>query len=89
VLYKICSKVLANRLKEILDEIISEEQSVFVPGRLITAYDCIHSMRKKKWRQDGCAVNVDMIKSYDRVDWAYLQGILQKMGFDGQWVLLL
>lgn len=88
VLYKIVSKVLANRLKVILLEITSPAQCAFVPGRLISdntliAYEILHYMRRKrKGGQGYAAIKLDMSKAYDRVKWPFLQAMMEKMGFD-------
>jgi len=86
IIYKICTKVLANRLRMFLDEIIYEEQSTFVPGRLITnnvlvAYECTHYLKRKKGKSGACAIKLDMAKAYDRVEWNYLHGIMLRLGF--------
>jgi hypothetical protein len=92
VVYKLISKILANRLKKILEEIISPNQSVFIPGRLITdnillAYECTHFMKSKKRGKEGyAAVKLDMSKAYDRVEWEFVERVMRKMGFAERWV---
>ena len=87
VIYKVISKVLANRLKQVLLDIISPTQSAFVPGRLITdniivAYEVLHSMyARKKGKTGALALKLDVSKAYDQVEWLFLQGIMQKLGF--------
>lgn len=87
VVYKIISKVLANRLKSIIDLIISDSQSAFIPGRLITdnimvAYEVMHFMKRKtSGKQAWMALKLDMSKAYDRVEWNFLKAVLHKMGF--------
>ncbi|KAH9684396.1 reverse transcriptase domain-containing protein [Citrus sinensis] len=74
VLYKIISKMLANRMKLVLDLVISDSQSAF---------------RKWQGKNGVAALKIDMSKAYDRIKWKFLQDMMLKMGFDAKWVALM
>ena len=92
VIYKIISKVLANRLKQVRLQIISSTQSAFVSGRLITnnvlvAYETLHTMHaRKKGKKGSMALKLNISKAYDRVKWYFLHSIMEKMGLSAGWI---
>lgn len=95
VIYKVISKVLANRLKLVLPAVISENQCAFLPGRLISdniliSFELMHYLKRKtRGSRGGMAIKLDMSKAYDRVEWGFLKAMLLKMGFHDRWVRLL
>ena len=94
VVSRIVSKVLANRVKPILPNIISDSQSAFVPDRLISdntsvAYEMLHRLRNKRKGKIGhMAVKLIISKVYDRVEWEFLLKIMVKLGLAKKWVNL-
>ncbi|GJX42038.1 putative RNA-directed DNA polymerase, eukaryota, reverse transcriptase zinc-binding domain protein [Tanacetum coccineum] len=95
VLYKCISKIIANRVKEGLGDIVSINQSAFVPGRGI--FDNIlltQELMRNYHRRRGlprCAFKVDIQKAYDTVDWKFLETILVGFGFHPkmvQWIMV-
>lgn len=94
VAYKILTKMLANRLKDVIGDVVSDSQSAFIPGRLITdnvlvASEVLHFLKRKQRGQCGWgALKLDMAKAYDRMEWGYLREIMRCMGFAEDWIKL-
>ena len=88
-LYKILTKVLANRIKRVMDKVISKSQNAFVEGRqildavLITNELVDSSLRRKKC---GLVCKLDIEKAYDSISWEFLYKVLDKMGFGRRWL---
>ncbi|XP_058775034.1 uncharacterized protein LOC131649281 [Vicia villosa] len=83
------SKLLAGRLKRVLDSIISPNQSAFVPGRqlldgvLISNEVADYAPKEEK----SCILfKVDFEKAYDKVNWDFLRFLLKEMGFGTIWM---
>ena len=56
----------------------------------MVAFETMHSIDKKRKGNEGLmAVKLDMSKAYDRVEWAYLESMMKKMGFGERWISLI
>ena len=83
-MYKILSSTIANRIKTVLDSLVSKTQTGFVAGRFIgentrLIYDILHYTEKESI--PGLLMLIDFEKAFDSVSWDFLYETLKLLGF--------
>ncbi|GJV91444.1 RNA-directed DNA polymerase, eukaryota, partial [Tanacetum coccineum] len=86
--YKVVTKVLANRLALVIAELVSDTQSAFVADRQILdgpfiLNEILHWCKRKK--KQAMFFKVDFAKAYDLVRWDYFLDVLEAFGFGQIW----
>ncbi|KAJ4776087.1 RNA-directed DNA polymerase (reverse transcriptase)-related family protein [Rhynchospora pubera] len=86
---KLISKVLANRLKQVLPHLISSGQTGFLAGRYIAenfncAREFLHHIENSK--QPGLMFKIDFAKAFDSVSWSFLIQVLEQRGIPCKFV---
>ena len=92
VKYKIGSACIANHIKQVLPQLINEDQTGFVPGRYIgdnlrLLYDIMHYLQNENL--PGLLVSIDFEKAFDSVNWNFMGKVLKRFGFGKdiiQWI---
>ncbi|XP_057444019.1 secreted RxLR effector protein 78-like [Lotus japonicus] len=88
-MFKVISKVLANRIKGVLSDLIDECQFYFVGERnmqvsVLVANEAIHEAKRRK--MSTFVLKVDYEKDYESVEWSFLFYMLKRMNFGENWV---
>ena len=92
--YKIASKAIANRIKIVLPELISDDQSGFVKNSCISnnirTLDSVIQYTANK-NIPGLLLFLDFEKAFDTLEWSFTKKSLQHFGFGpslSKWVRL-
>ena len=88
--YKIISKVLANRMQKVIHKIISPNQAAFIKGRsihhnILLANDLVKDLHSKA-RGTKICIKADLRKAFDSVNRKFIYKMLLDMNFPQQWI---
>uniref|UniRef100_A0A803P656 Reverse transcriptase domain-containing protein n=1 Tax=Cannabis sativa TaxID=3483 RepID=A0A803P656_CANSA len=86
-LYKVIAKILSNRLRPLMNDLVCPFQSAFILGRWIAessilTQEIIHKILHKRGRGGLMALKLDMHKAYDKMEWDFLDRVLRANGFN-------
>ncbi|XP_030479314.1 uncharacterized protein LOC115696561 [Cannabis sativa] len=65
-----------------MDSLVSPIQSAFIPGRWIAessilTQEIIHKIRHQRGKEGLMAIKLDMHKAYDKMEWSFIQRVLE------------
>ena len=76
-IYLIILKVLANRLRDVINEPVDPFQSTFIPGQQLVDSAVMAEEIIIEWKRSatkGVLWKVDFTKAYDSIDWNFMCG---------------
>ena len=88
-LYKLLAKVLANRLKRVIEKVISLAQNAFVEGRQILNAAFIANEGVDSWlrrKESGMLCKLDIANAYDHISRDFILMVLENMRFRTKWL---
>lgn len=89
-LYKLISKIITRRLKEVISDIVGLAQSAFIEGRSIVDNILFSHEIFKGYSRKGvsprCVMKIDLRKAYDSLEWSFLHQILAAYGFPAKFL---
>lgn len=86
---KLISKVMAIRLRRVLPDLITTEQTAFIKGQqisenFISTREILHHIQASK--QSAVFLKLDFAKTFDSVNWDFLINVMEARGFPIRWI---
>uniref|UniRef100_A0A2N9FNQ8 Reverse transcriptase domain-containing protein n=1 Tax=Fagus sylvatica TaxID=28930 RepID=A0A2N9FNQ8_FAGSY len=61
-----------------------------ITNNVAVAFELIHALwSRRRGKLSQMAIKLDMSKAYDRVEWTFLERVMQRMGFASRWIHLM
>jgi hypothetical protein len=82
--YRGFTKVLNNKLKRVVKEVIGESRTSFMDGKnilegVVILHEVIHELKTNKKR--GLIMKIDFENAYDKVIWDFLEEVMRRKAF--------
>jgi len=85
VIYKVISKILAGRMAQVMNTIISPAQNAFLDGRnMAENINLLQELLRHyehKTSSPKCIIKIDFRKAFDIIQWSFLRNVLMLLGF--------